>query len=468
MTENRYSTSEIRPTSYSSPADKADDGTLSRMDALRILEEWMNTEAFPDRMFGRVPPFRRGFVMDLVYTTVRNIRLLSFVTDSFLKADPDRPYVRAALFLGAAQLLLMDDIADYAGVSSTVEALKRLSGASCTGLVNAVLRNLLRNPEKVSRMISDAPLAVKESHTDEQVARWSRNFGPERAEAICKWDNTAAGVTVLSLPNAAVASGEAAGEARYPSVAELLVSFREAGVQATLHPGFKTRALCLPHGSHVDKLPGFSEGLFSIQDPATLEAVRLLDVHPGQRVLDACAAPGGKTVQLAALMARTGELFAMDCWTDRVALMRENFRRFRLDRFIRAGKGDAKRVCLADFDGKRFDRILADVPCSNTGVQRRRVDARWRFDAKRLSELTEVQAAILENLAGMLAPGGRLVYSTCSIEPEENRQIVQAFLRRHSDFRLAEDSALIPPDSGCDGAYAAALVYEPKQFHSNR
>ena len=428
----------------------------------------MNTEAFPDRMFGRVPPFRRGFVMDLVYTTVRNIRLLSFVTDSFLKADPDRPYVRAALFLGAAQLLLMDDIADYAGVSSTVEALKRLSGASCTGLVNAVLRNLLRNPEKVSRMISDAPLAVKESHTDEQVARWSRNFGPERAEAICKWDNTAAGVTVLSLPNAAVASGEAAGEARYPSVAELLVSFREAGVQATLHPGFKTRALCLPHGSHVDKLPGFSEGLFSIQDPATLEAVRLLDVHPGQRVLDACAAPGGKTVQLAALMARTGELFAMDCWTDRVALMRENFRRFRLDRFIRAGKGDAKRVCLADFDGKRFDRILADVPCSNTGVQRRRVDARWRFDAKRLSELTEVQAAILENLAGMLAPGGRLVYSTCSIEPEENRQIVQAFLRRHSDFRLAEDSALIPPDSGCDGAYAAALVYEPKQFHSNR
>lgn len=467
MTDNRYTASEIRPTSYSSPADKADDGTLSRMDALRILEEWMNTEAFPDRMFGRVPPFRRGFVMDLVYTTVRNIRLLSFVTDSFLKADPDRPYVRAALFLGAAQLLLMDDIADYAGVSSTVEALKRLSGASCTGLVNAVLRNLLRNPEKVSRMISDAPLAVRESHTDEQVARWSRNFGPERAEAICKWDNTAAGVTVLSLPNAAVASGEAAGEARYPSVAELLVSFREAGVQATLHPGFKTRALCLPHGSHVDKLPGFSEGLFSIQDPATLEAVRLLDVHPGQRVLDACAAPGGKTVQLAALMASTGELFAMDCWTDRVALMRENFRRFRLDRFIRAGKGDAKRVCLADFDGKRFDRILADVPCSNTGVQRRRVDARWRFDAKRLSELTEVQAAILENLAGMLAPGGRLVYSTCSIEPEENRQIVQAFLRRHSDFRLAEDSALIPPDSECDGAYAAALVYEPKQFHSN-
>ncbi|MGN0845143.1 MAG: RsmB/NOP family class I SAM-dependent RNA methyltransferase [Kiritimatiellia bacterium] len=468
MTDNRYSASEIRPTFYTSPADKADDGTLSRMDALRILEEWMNTEAFPDRMFGRVPPFRRGFVMDLVYTTVRNIRLLSFVTDSFLKADPDRPYVRAALFLGAAQLLLMDDIADYAGVSSTVEALKRLSGASCTGFVNAVLRNLLRNPDKVARMISDAPLAVRESHTDEQVARWSRNFGSERAEAICKWDNTAAGVTVLSLPNPVVTAGEAAGEARYPSVAELLVSFREAGVQATLHPRFKTRALCLPHGSHVDKLPGFSEGLFSIQDPATLEAVRLLDVHPGQRVLDACAAPGGKTIQLAALMARTGELIAMDCWTDRVALMRENFRRFRLDRFIRAGKGDAKRVRLADFDGKRFDRILADVPCSNTGVQRRRVDARWRFDAKRLSELTEVQAAILENLATLLAPGGRLVYSTCSIEPEENRQIVQAFLRTHSDFRLAEDSALIPPDSGCDGAYAAALVYEPEPTHSNR
>lgn len=467
MTDNRFSASTFHPAPYSSLADKADDGTLSRMDALRILEEWMNTEAFPDRMFGRVPPFRRGFVMDLVYTTVRNIRLLSFVTDAFLKADPERPYVRAALFLGAAQLLLMDDIADYAGVSSTVEALKRLAGASCTGLVNAVLRNLLRNPEKVSRMRSDAPLAVRESHTDEQVARWSRNFGPERAEAICKWDNTAAGVTVLSLPNVACGSGGQASPILYPTIAELLVSFREAGVEATLHPFFKTRALCLPHGSHVDKLPGFAEGLFSIQDPATLEAVRLLDIHPGQRVLDACASPGGKTVQIAALMGRTGELIAMDCWTDRVAMMRENFSRFRLDRFIRAGKGDAKRVRLSDFDGKRFDRILADVPCSNTGVQRRRVDARWRFDAKRLSELNEVQTAILENLSGMLAPGGRLVYSTCSIEPEENRQIVEAFLRRHSDFRLAEEAVLVPPESECDGAYAAALVREPEKsaFH---
>ena len=238
MTDNRFSASTFHPAPYSSPADKADDGTLSRMDALRILEEWMNTEAFPDRMFGRVPPFRRGFVMDLVYTTVRNIRLLSFVTDAFLKADPERPYVRAALFLGAAQLLLMDDIADYAGVSSTVEALKRLAGASCTGLVNAVLRNLLRNPEKVARMRSDAPLAVRESHTDEQVARWSRHFGPERAEAICKWDNTAAGVTVLSLPNVACGSGGQASPILYPTVAELLVSFREAGVEATLHPFF--------------------------------------------------------------------------------------------------------------------------------------------------------------------------------------------------------------------------------------
>ena len=119
--------------------------------------------------------------------------------------------------------------------------------------------------------------------------------------------------------------------------------------------------------------------------------------------------------------------------------------------------GDAKRVRLPDVGGEPFDRILADVPCSNTGVQRRRADARWRFDESRLATLVQVQEAILENLSRLLAPGGRLVYSTCSLEAEENDAVVAGFLERHPDWRLAGKTARLPPDRACDGAFAAAL-----------
>lgn len=421
-----------------------DPGTRTRVDALRVLKRWTDTGDFPDRMFGEIPSARRGFAMDLVYATVRNVRALDFALRSFLSREPEHPHAAVALLLGAAQILKMPDVAEHAAVFSTVEALKALDGPQPCGFANGVLRNLLRNRGVALETLAGAPLAVRESHPDAQVARWTERFGAERAEAICRWDNEPASVTVLSLPGR-------------PAAAQLLASFLEAGVAAERHPGVPERAVVIPHGSHVDRLPGFAEGLFSIQDPATLEAVRLLDVRPGQRALDACAAPGGKSVQIAARLGAGGSLVSMDCWRDRLVPLRENLRRFGFDGRARVVLGDAKRVRPADVGGGAFDRILADVPCSNTGVQRRRADARWRFDETRLATLVQVQEAILENLSGLLAPGGRLVYSTCSLEREENDDVVAGFLARHPDWRLAEKSALVPPDRRCDGAFAAAL-----------
>lgn len=427
-------------------APRPDDGALSRIDAIRVVARWMETGEFPDRMLGGVPPFRRGFVMDLVYTTVRRARALSFALDGFVSRRPAQPHAWPALLVGAAQIFDMEGVPDHAAVSSTVEALKFLDGPACTGFANAVLRNLLRNLPAVRASLAAAPLALRSSHLDEQVARWTARWGEERAEALCKWDDAPARVTVLSLPGG-------------PSVPQLMAAFENAGVAARVHPGAPSRALTIPHGSRVDALPGFAEGLFAIQDPATLEAVRLLDAKPGMRVWDACAAPGGKSVQIAARMGGKGSLLATDCWRDRLEPMRENFRRFRLDpSFARIAVADAKRASPRDLGDGPFDRILVDVPCSNTGVQRRRADARWRFSAERLASLAETQLAILENAAlRHLAPGGRVVYSTCSVEREENEDIVEAFLRRHPDFRLAASAALVPPDKECDGAFAAAL-----------
>lgn len=427
---------------------RPDDGTLSRIDAIRVVARWMDSGEFPDRMLGGVPPFRRPFVMDLVYTTVRRVRALTFALDAFVSRRPAQPCAWPALVVGAAQILDMEDVPDHAAVSSTVEALKCLEGPACAGFANAVLRNLLRNLPAVRASLAAAPLALRASHLDEQVARWTARWGGERAEAICRWDDEPARVTVLSIPGG-------------PSVPQLMAAFEGAGVAARVHPGAPSRALTIPHGSHVDALPGFSDGLFSIQDPATLEAVRLLEAKPGMRVWDACAAPGGKSVQIAAAMEGRGSLLATDCWRDRLEPLRENFGRFRLDpAFARIALADAKRASRRDLGGDGpFDRILADVPCSNTGVQRRRADARWRFSEERLATLAETQLAILENAAlRHLAPNGRVVYSTCSIEREENEGVVEEFLRRHPDFRLVASSALVPPDRQCDGAYAAALA----------
>lgn len=421
-----------------------DPGTRTRVDALRILERWTASGDFPDRMFGEIPSARRGFAMDLVYATVRNVRALDAALRPFLAREPEHPHAQAALLLGAAQILKMPDVAEHAAVFSTVEALKALDGPQPCGFANGVLRNLLRNRGVALETLAAAPLAVRESHPDAQVARWTARFGAERAEAICRWDNEPASPVVLSLPGR-------------PAAPQLLASFLEAGVGASRHPGVPDRAVVIPHGSHVDRLPGFADGMFSIQDPATLEAVRLLDVRPGQRVLDACAAPGGKSVQVAALLGPSGSLVSMDCWRDRLEPLRDNLRRFGFGDRARVVLGDAKRIRLSDVGGAPFDRILADVPCSNTGVQRRRADARWRFDEARLATLVQVQEAILENLAGLLAPGGRLVYSTCSLEDEENDAVVSGFLARHPDWRLAGRAALVPPDRACDGAFAAAL-----------
>ena len=423
-----------------------DDGVLARIDAIKILKRWMDTDEFPDRMMGGVPPFRRGFVMDLVYTTLRNVRALDFVLEPLIQREPQE-HAMPALLLGACQILKMPDVAEHAAVHATVEALKTLDGTFVTGFANAVLRNIQRNLDSIRQDLENAPLAVRESHPDEQVERWEARFGKERAAALCAWDNLPANVTVVTVPHG-------------PSITELAAAFAAAGVIATPHPGASDYSLIIPHGSHVEELPGFAEGSFSIQDPATLESIRLLDVRPGMRVLDACAAPGGKSVQIGLRLDGSGLLVSMDCWQDRLPPLEDNLARFKLMSIAKIIHGDAREITADELDGKAFDRILLDVPCSNTGVQRRRADSRWRFSAERLAVLNETQTRILENCAKMLKPGGRIVYSTCSLEAEENENIIAEFIRRFPKFRIADQSFLVPPDKEMDGAFTAAIEYK--------
>jgi 16S rRNA (cytosine967-C5)-methyltransferase len=201
-------------------------------------------------------------------------------------------------------------------------------------------------------------------------------------------------------------------------------------------------------------LRSFRDGLFYIQDPSTLLAVRELDPRPGENILDLCAAPGGKTTFIAQLMQNRGRIAAQDIEATRLELIRENCARLG----VTCAETSIAPSGIIENPAKKFDRILLDAPCSNTGVLRRRVDLRWRVSSEEIERLRGAQVALLRQAAPRLKPGGTLVYSTCSLEPEENAAVVKEFLGENAKFKLERERELLPFVDGVDGAYVAKLL----------
>ncbi len=422
---------------------KVAEGCDSRLAAATVVASWLKTGDFPERLIADNVR-DHAFVTDLVLTAVRRKRSLEWAFDRFVRKNPG-PDVRAALLVGACQLLFMPDVADHAAISATVEAVRHISRHQ-TGFANAVLRGVQRERDAILAELAAVPLAVRESHPDELVARWTASFGAEEASRICAVDNLPAGTTLIVLPFTDTAKAET-----------LVARLCDAGVSARLHP-LEPSAIVLGHGVRVRDIPGFDEGLFAVQDAAPLAALRLLTPQPGETILDACAAPGGKTLQIAASVGEKGHVIAADLHEDRLAPLRENIARCGVsDRVSVAVCDAADPAALAALfqDRCQPDAVLVDVPCSNTGVLRRRADARWRFSEKRLKTLHDTQLAILEGVA-TLRPE-RIVYSTCSLEKEEDEDVVSEFLAKNDAYRLERDERLLPDDSPRDGAYAALL-----------
>lgn len=380
----------------------------NRRTAAFIVARWIATREFPNEMLPEDGQ-NRAFVQDLVYTTVRRFRPLRAVLGELLKTWP-KGELEALLLVGAAQVLYMSDVPDFAAVNETVSAAKECGRGRCLDrVVNGVLRNLLRRRDEFEARLSTASLAERESYPNSLVARWFSRYGDDGAEKLAKWHNTPAETWLARLD------------------------------------GFAK----LPRGERVSDQPGFAEGGFVVQDPATAVAVEQLDVAPGMDVLDFCAAPGGKAVQIAWRMRGEGHLVAQEVNPRRLRRLEENLSRMRLGFVAAVRKVE---------EGELFDRVLVDAPCSNTGVIRRRPDVRWRWSAEHLAQLVSLQRQILEEAAAYVKPGGRLVYSTCSNEPEENAEQIAAFLAAHSDFAEAGRCESVPFESGHDGAFACALV----------
>jgi len=396
----------------------------SRRTAAFAVCRWRTTHEFTSELLP-ADCADRAFVQDIVYTVVRRYRALRAVLGELMKKWP-KGELEALVLVGAAQILYMPDVPDFAAVNETVAAAKA-SGRDkrLDRVVNGVLRNLLRRRTELEAKLAAAPLAERESYPTALVKRWVARYGEEKAEALAKWHN---------------------------QPAETWLAFRDGRFEN------------LPHGRKVADVEGYAEGAFIVQDPATAGAVELLDVAPGQSVLDFCAAPGGKTAQIAWRLAGTGRLVAQEVNPKRLARLRENLARLRLASVEAVPSLNGLAGSSSDGMGTKssggrteFDRVLVDAPCSNTGVLRRRPDARWRWNADHLKQLVGLQAQILDAAAPFVVPGGRLVYSTCSNETEENGVQVAAFLARHPDFAEVERRESVPFETNHDGAFACAL-----------
>lgn len=288
--------------------------------------------------------------------------------------------------------------------------------------------------------------AIGWSHPDWLWDRWRARWGEDSAARLLVWDNTPpptfARVNTLKT-----------------DAGRLLERWRlHEGVEYDLFQrDWCGENLIFELKSHapLPRLGSFRDGWFYVQDPSTLMSVRLLDPRPGESVLDLCAAPGGKTTFIAQLQGGNGSILACDTAPDRLQLLAENSRRLGAGQITPQLIGATWPLALGV---RQFDRVLVDAPCSNTGVLRRRVDLRWRLRVEEIARLRRDQLRLLEMAAPRVAPGGVLVYSTCSLEPEENAQVVQAFLARYHHFRLDTSRELLPFGDGVDGAYAARLV----------
>ena len=347
------------------------------------------------------------------------------------------------LRLGLYQIFHLDRIPEHAAVNETVATARRHDLGSQAGFINAVLRSCLREKDiwlkRLAKLRESNP-AIGYSHPTWLVQRWQdrwRNCVP-----LLEWNNLPALVYARRNP-LRVAAQEL--EAQWEEEEVLFESVKQSWLKAGVVYRIRN------NGSPAS-LPSFLQGKFYIQDPSTLAAVQELDPQPKENILDLCAAPGGKTTAIAQRMQDEGAVLAVDIDERRLERLCENTKRL--------GLKCIQPKALHQIDLNRagpFDRILIDAPCSNTGVMRRRVDVRWRLNAREIPALANAQLDLLSRAAPLLKPAGIMVYSTCSIETEENEGVINAFLRKHRSFKQASCRTLTPMQDGVDGAFVARL-----------
>lgn len=392
----------------------------------------------------------RGLVTELAYGAIRQRRWLDGWLDRLGKvpARKQPPRLRWLLHVGLYQLLCMERIPAAAAVNTSVELAKRHGLNRLAPVVNGLLRGALRAQEAGEQLtLPDDPalrLALQQSLPDwfcEELQQWC---GPEQAERVALACNQ---VPSLDLRVNRLRSTPEAVKA----------ALEDAGLTVVAIPECPDGLQVLSHGGDLRQWPGYADGHWCVQDRAAQWVAPLLAPQPGDRVLDACAAPGGKATHLAELMGDQGEVWAIDRSAGRLQRVAANAARLGTH-CLQAMAADAADLLTLKPEWKgSFQRILLDAPCSGLGTLARHADARWRVSAKSVAELVPLQARLLEGMLPLLSPGGTLVYATCTIHPAENTERIEAFLKTHPQLSLQHQEQRWPDPEGGDGFYAAVI-----------
>jgi len=432
--------------------------------AVKLLTRVERTDAYLDKLLDvelndtELNPPDKRLLTELVHGVLRNQSRLDWVLTGFYHGQYSKvaPNIRNALRVALYQILFLTRIPHHAAVNEAVEFVKKFRGQRLADTMNGLLRNIARNVENIRYPLATNDelqyLSVVHSHPPWMVKRWLARYGFEETESLCKANNLRPFLTLR--PNLL--------NTDYQGFVNKLV---EVGIDYR-------RCFFMREYVTVRNLPNiryssmYQDGLFTIQDESAGLVGALMMPEAGDTLIDLCSAPGGKALHAAEMMKNQGRIIAVDKYETRLKLVQEGAERLKVD-IIEAVEGDAAEISLEE-----ADKVLADVPCSGLGVLSKKPDIKWKREPEDLQKLVEIQRGIIRNAAKLVRPGGVLVYSTCTVEPEENAEIVKEFLAAHPEFsidnaanyvpqRLVDSDgflATFPHKHRMDGSFAARLL----------
>lgn len=432
--------------------------------AIKILNRVDRTDAYLDKLLdielknSNLSGPDKALLFEIVHGVMRWIGRIDWVLNGFYKGQFSKcvPNVKNALRVALYQILFLDKVPDYAAVNEAVEFVKKLQGQKHADQTNAVLRNIIRSKDGIRYPDPEEDLvgyfSAYYSHPTWMVKRWLARFGKEETEKLLIANNNKPTMTLRF--NGLVTTKE--------EFVKLLNSVDLKFTESKLLPEF----IRLNNLSNITDWQYFQKGYFTIQDESTGFPVKLLDVKPGMRVLDLCAAPGGKTAYIADLMNNEGKIVALDRFESRLKILQKNLSRLNVTIV------DTIAIDSLEYeDDELFDRVLVDAPCSGLGTLTKKPDLKWKKDLGDIRKIVNMQYELLNKGASHLKSGGIIVYSTCTTEPEENGEIVKKFLLEHANFKLVDASSMFTKDliddTGClqtlphihgiDGSFSAKI-----------
>lgn len=437
-----------------------------RETALELLEAIDKNQAYSNLLLNKtieknqISKMDVGLLTELIYGTLQRKMTLDYYLTPFLTNRKKlEGWVVNLLRLTVYQMVYLDKIPDRAAIFEAVEIAKRRGHKGISGMVNGVLRSIQREGLPTLEDIADPieRLSVATSHPLWLVKRWVDQLGFEKTKEMCEINLTAPQQT--ARVNLTKISRE-----------ECIVTLKAEGFQVEISPILPEAIKALR--GNLATSNAFKQGLLTIQDESSMLVAHALDIHSDEKVLDACAAPGGKSTHIAEKLNLTGSVISLDLHEHKVKLIAANAERLGLEN-IKTKALDSRKV-QEQFANESFDKILLDAPCSGLGVMRRKPDMKYTKKAEDLNRLQSIQLDLLDAVAPLLKNGGILVYSTCTIDKEENTRVVEKFLHTHSEF-IGDDDAkermpvaiqplverfslqLLPQDIGSDGFYIACL-----------